>query len=244
MKDTTRAGVLAVVRRMLDRRTEDKMIGWKVEENVIHNSPIGAGDCYPVLQNIIPLDSASGNTAQQRIGDRIKPKSLVVKGVISFNPDQPSNTTQNLLVRVCILAQKNIKVGSVVTGGVDAGRLLRPGYATGVGSDQVPFGGFTIDVNAPINKDLFRVYMDKTYIMSSQLVTAGAVEQQRNTKRWRYVFKKLPTTLSYDEGNGDWANNFAPFMCIGYAYADGSAPDVLTSRLVSNTSSFLTFEDA
>lgn len=243
MKDTTRAGVLAVVRRILDRRTEDKFVGWKVEENVVHNSPISSADCYPVLQNIAPLDTATGNLAQQRNGDRIKPKSLIVRGVLSFNPDQPSNTSQNLLVRVCILSQKNIKVGSAVTGGVDSGRLLRPGYA-GVGTDQIPFNGFTIDVNAPINKDLFRVYMDKTFIMSSQIVTAGAVEQQLNSKRWRYVFKQLPTTLSYDEGNGDWANNFAPFLCIGYAYADGTAPDVLQSRLVSNTSSFLTFEDA
>jgi len=246
MKDTARAGVLAIVRRMLDKNTEDKFIGWELERNVTHNSPIGPADCYPVVQQIVPIDAAVGSTAQQRMGDRVKPKRLEVRGVVSFNPDQPSNTTQNFYVRICILAQKNIKTGSAIAGGgVDTNRLLRPGYVTGTpGADQVPFSGNTRDLSAPINKDLFRVYYDKIHRISSQLASTTAVEQQVNTFRWKYVFKQLPASLSYDEGNGDWANNFAPFMCFGYAYADGSVPDSLQSRLVSNTSAFLTYEDA
>lgn len=245
MKDTTKAGVLAVVRRMIARNLENKFIGWKVEQDVAHNSPIGAADCEPVVGAITPIDSATGNTSQQRMGDRIKPKSLTVKGVITFNNDQPLNTTQNFLVRVLILAQKNIKNGSTVLGGgVDTNRLLRPGFATGVGSDQVPFGGTPMDVMSPINTDLFRVYYDRVFKLSGQLVTGGAREQQNCTIRWKYNFKDLPSTLTFDEGSGDWANNFAPFVAIGYAYADGSVPDTLASRLLTNTVSFLSFEDA
>ena len=106
MKDGTKAGVLALVKKMIAKDTENKFIGWKLEEDVIHNSPIGPADCVPVIQQIV-----TGTTAQQRIGDRVKPKYLTVKGVISFNPDQPLNTTQNFLVRVVILAQKEHQNG-------------------------------------------------------------------------------------------------------------------------------------
>lgn len=238
LKDTTRAGVLEVVRRLMNKETENKFVGWKLEQSVIHNSPIGAADAVSVVQQI-----PQGVTAQSRLGDKIRPKSLVVRGIISFNNDQPSNTSQNLLVRVCVLAQKNIKVGSAIAGGIDANRLLRPGYL-GAGADQIPYSGNTIDTLAPINTDLFRVYMDKVFTMTPQVVTAGAREQWDNTVRWAYAFNQLPSSFSYDEGNGDWANNFAPFVVIGYAYSDGSIPDTLQSRLVTNTSSFLSYEDA
>lgn len=228
---------------MIARNLENKRVGFQVETNVSHNSPIGGADCEPLVGEIVPIDTTTGqNSSTQRMGDRIKPKRLTVKGIVSFKPTT-CTTQQDIYVRVIIASQKSIKVGSqVLAGSVDTNRLLRPGFAT---DDQVPFAGETEELNYPINKDLFRVYMDKVYKLN--VGTAGSVEAfPRYSKRWSYTFKEknLPQSLTFDEGNGNWANNFAPFVAVGYAYSDGSSPETLTTRITSSTVSFLDFEDA
>lgn len=227
---------------MMARDTENKAIGWKVESCVAHNSPIGAADCYPLVQQI-----AQGLTAQSRVGDRVKPKSLKVHGVVSFN-NSVLNTNQDIYVRIIIAAQKNIKVSSqVAAGGVDTGHLLRPGF---LGADQQPFGGATMDLNLPVNRDLFRVYFDRTIKLTSaavqtEVVGMGSVEvNAAYSKRWSYRFKQMPAALVYDAGNGDWANNFAPFIATGYAFSDCTDPDLVTTRIKANVFSLLEFEDA
>jgi len=236
-----KAGITDIVKTLLGRKTENKAVGWKTEDSVSHNSAIGAADCVPLVQQIQQLDVTGGiSSAVQRIGDKIQPKSLRVRGCISLKGGQ--ETIQNIWVRVLILAQKDIKVGSQVSGGsVNANALLRPMFNTPAGGDQTAFGGTTQNLLQPVNTDLFRVYYDRVHkLCPAQNAT---VENTMGSYIWSYDFKSLPANLTYDEGNGDWANNFAPFVAIGYAFADGSAPDVLT-RIVSNTYSLLTFEDA
>lgn len=243
MSDPLKAGVLAVVRRMIDRNTEEKMAGSLVELNVDHNSPIGSADCQPIVREIRPVDTAAGNTSCQRIGDRIKPKSLKVSGVLSINPEQGTAQQGDIYARVIIASQKDIKVGQVVDGGgVDVGSLLRPAL-DGVGQDQVAFTGLTQDLLHPINLNKFKVYYDKTFKFS-MTKTLSQDTWDNYSKRWSYTFKELPASFTFDEGNGNWVNNFAPFVAIGYAYSDGTAPDTLQTKLISNTYSILKFEDA
>jgi len=233
----TRKAVTNIVKAVISRNQEDKVIGWKVEDGVTHNSPIGSADCVPLVQQI-----GQGVSAQQRVGDRIKPKSLRLRGVVSFMPDTCS-TSQNVYVRLLVLAQKNIKVGSDIAGGsVDANHLLRPAY---LGSDQQPFGGASRNLYEPINTDLFTVYMDKVVKLTCSLVTAGGREAMPlYSARYSFTMKKLPAALTYDDGNGDWANNCAPFFALGYAFPDGTADPVITRRLINTCSSFLQYEDA
>lgn len=224
------------------REKENKAVGWTIESSVSHNSPIGAADCVPVLQDIGQLDTTTGfNSAVQRIGDRIYPKSLKVRGCVSVKTGQL--TAQNLYVRVIIASQKDIKVSSgIIAGGVNANALLRPMLNTAAGADEASYSGSTQSSLQPINTDLFRVYYDKTFLVcpASNLT----VENTKGSFRWGYNFKSLPKSFSYDNTNGNYANNFAPFMALGYCYADGTAPDQATTRIVSNTYSLLTFEDA
>lgn len=246
LKPVVKQAMTNIAKRVFAHNTENKMIGWEVEKDVQHNSAISGADCEPLVQQIVQIDSATGNTAQQRMGDRVKPKSLTVKGVLSLQPTT-STTCQPVYVRVVIAAQKSIKVGSaVLAGNVDTNRLLKPGFA-GVGTDQVPFAGNTAELNYPINKDLFRVYMDRVFQIGSGIPGSGGYPESPYPdycKRWSYTFKQMPTALTWDEGNGDWPNNFAPFVAIGYAYSDGTSPDVITTRIISNTTSFFTYEDA
>lgn len=243
MKDAQKAGVLSVVRKMLNKNLENRQVGWLVESGVNHNSAIGSADCEPIIGEISPIDSSAGSNDTQRIGDRIRPKRLTVKGVVSFNTAIPPTGQETYYVRVIIAAQKSIKVGSQVLGGsVDTSRLLYPGF-DGVGASAAPFNGNTQELLYPVNKNLFKVYMDK--IIRLDPIAPGSVEQVNNfSKRWSYTFKSLPASLTFDDGNGDWANNFAPFVAIGYAFSDNTSPDVVGTHIRSNVFSQLEFEDA
>lgn len=233
--------MLAVVKRILATNAENKAIGNIMETNINHNSSIVTADCIPVVPQIPVVDATTANTSTQRIGDRIKPKSLVVKGTASIRTGS-FVTNQCIYVRVLILAQKNLKTGAQVLSGADTAHLLRPSIP-GVGLAEQPFNGFTINLDYPVNKDLFRVYYDKTFKLGGPGGAVANPENPSGCARWRYRFKKLPASLTFDDGNGDWANNFAPFYCVGYAYADGTSPDV-TARLTTNTYSHLEFEDS
>lgn len=222
------------------------MVGNAVEYNVNHNSPIGSGDCEPLIPQIIPLNDA-GSTALEssalRLGDRLKPKSLKVKGIVSLNIDGVPPLQRDIYVRVLILTQKGLtNGGAVLAGGVDTAHLLKTGYATTT-QNQVNFSGNTMDLSYPVNTDKFRVYMDKRIRLSACAPT-GVEAIQRYSATWSYRFKKLPASLTFDEGTGDWANNFAPFVCVGYAYSDGTAPDVVATYVKSNIYSHFEFEDA
>lgn len=233
-----RRAMTAVAKSVISRRAEDKAIGIMVEDNILHNSPIGPADCEPVIPEV-----SQGTTARDRTGDRLTPKALHVKGIVSLNTVGVPNGRSDIYARVMILAQKDIKTGGqVLSGSINTGSLLKPGF--GGSAIEQPFAGDTQDLLKPINTDLFRVYMDKTFKLSQ--VSEGAIEQNGTySARWAYTFtkKNLPASLTYDEGNVDWANNFAPFLCVGYAYSDGTAPDTVATKVMSTCYSELKFED-
>lgn len=231
---------------MIARETENKAIGWDVENQVAHNASITPGDCYSLVNMIEPIDSATANTAQQRMGDKIKPKSLRVHGMVTLNPAY-SDTSIPLYVRVIIATQKNLKVGSqIVAGGVATASLLRPAIA-GVGTDQVGWTGASQQLLYPVNRNLFRVYYDKVHKLTPQNASVPFVDGSPNsgfTYRWKYKFKDLPAKFTFDETNGDWPNNFAPFVATGYCLADGSPTPTPDVRIQQSVFSILEFEDA
>jgi len=218
---------------MIGKEVENKEIGNNMEVLVAHNSAIGNADLIPIIPQI-----ASGTTGTTRLGDRVKPKALKVRGIVSVRPESPTLTHAPIYVRVVILAQKDVKVGAAVNTQADTAHLLRPAAAAG---NEVAFLGNRNELQYPINNNKFRVYMDKVFLLAP---STGVEAQPQASFRWSYTFKQLPATLSYDEANGDWANNFAPFYGIGYCYADGSSPDAITTRLITDTYSILSFEDA
>lgn len=224
---------MTVAKRATARAIPNKYIGWQVEALTDHNSQITNPDCYALVQQL-----AKGTSVYEREGDRVKPKSLTVKGQISVNPDYNPDT-KPMYVRVIIAQQKTVRsVGQYAN--LDTTHLLKPTFA---GLSEVSFTGAEPQISYPVNRDLFRVYMDKVFLITP----AGAISGEPRVgsqKRWSYRFKQLPSSLTYDEGNGDYANNFAPFVALGYVYADGTAPDVLNTRIQHTVYSQLSFEDA
>lgn len=232
LRPATANAVKAIVKRTLDRDTEDKKVGWTIDVNQ-HNSAISTADMYPCIQLI-----NTGDASYQREGARIKPKSLVIRGTVGVVNTANQADNRPLYARIIIAAQKDVKVSTQTNTQGDALRLLRSATP---GSDQLQFTGSLIQLNYPVNDLKFRVFMDKVVKLTP--VTDASVET-RGTQIYRFVKKvPCPKYLTFDAGNGDSPNNFAPFYALGYAYQDGSAPDVVATRIFSSVSSILTFED-
>lgn len=238
MKDQQKAQMLTLVKKMISRHSENKSVGYIIENAVLHNSAITSADCEPIISEI-----AMGNDSFNRDGDRVAPKSLVVKGTIALNGSSITGgyTKVPLNVRVMILSAKDIKVGSqILSGAVDTNDLLEPNIAV---ANEVDYSGSTVNALFPVNRDAFRVYYDKTFTLCGS-EPEGVEAITKYSVNWSYRFKSLPSSLTFDNGNGDWPNNFAPFLAIGYSFPDGSSPDTLSRRLVSTAYSKLVFEDA
>jgi len=226
---------MAIVKQTLARATENKTVGFDVENGTLHNSPISDADTAPILGSIL-----EGTDSNQRIGDRVKPKSLVVRGVLGLNPDNNPNT-KPMIATVMILGCKDKKTNALVAAGAGLADLLKPNIN---GTEEVPWDGTTIRSTYPVNTDKFRVYYQRQFTIAP--AAAGGENRHLDFVKWRYIFKqsKMPASLTWDEGTGDDCNNFAPFLVIGYCYTDGSAPDLVAPRLISHTHSEFSYEDA
>lgn len=220
---------------MINKEIEDKEVGWIVDAN-LHNSAIGAADCYSLIGPIV-----EGDSSQNRTADRIKPKSLVITGDVHINPGFNPDT-RVMYVRVIIAQMKSNKRAGTTTTATDTAHLLRPAFA---GGPETNYDGTLANAQYPLNDNLFRKYMDKTFKLVPTSTASGFPLLQAQFK-FKKVFKSknLPATLTYDEGGGDYCNNFAPFIAVGYCYADGGVPDTINQRVQTQIHSRLTFEDA
>lgn len=233
MKDQAKAQVLKLMRTMISKEAENKEVGWRVDDH-LHNSSITTNECYSII-GAVP----SGTDGQSRLGDRIKPKTLTVSGDVCINPSYNPDT-KVMYVRVIMATQKNIKQAGSTVGNVDTDHLLRPGLTA---TPETNFNGYITNLRYPVNDNKFRVYYDKIFKLVPTSAASGfpLVQSQFSFKK---VFKKLPATLTYDEGGGDYNNNFAPFIAIGYCYADGTLPDTTNQRIQTSVWSKLSYEDA
>jgi len=220
---------------MLHQNVENKEIGNRFQANVVHNSAISNADLVPLIPEI-----ASGTDGSTRLGDRIKPLSLMVKGVVSIN-ENPD--TRPFYVRVMMLTQKDVKVGSKVGTDTDPAHLLRTAIP---GASEIPFAGNRAELNYYVNDNKFKVLYDKQFLIAPVSTTGLGAGNSAQFSQFKFAkkIKSLPAHFSFDEGNGDWVNNYAPFFAVGYAYADGGAPDTTTTRISVEAYSRLVYEDA
>lgn len=232
--------VRKIVDQVLDRKVEDKHVIFRLDNLTAHNSAIGgAGDVVPLIQQI-----PTGTGSEGRIGDRIVPKFLNVSGVVSLAQGLDRNSISPIMVRVVAYRQNDVNVGSQ-NSSVDTASLFRD---TQGGTGARGFTGIPGDLLLPMNDDKFKKIYDRQFQLSPQLLgpagNATTSIPMTNVMR-KYAFKvKLPKQFKYDTNTGDWANNFAPFMSIGYAYVNGQVPDTTTTLIVNTAVAHLVYEDA
>ena len=111
---------MQIVKATIARQTENKMRGFNVEQNVVHNSAIADADVVPILGSI-----PEGTGHNERIGDRVKPKSLTLRGIVGLNSENNPNN-KPMIVSVYVLACKDKKTNALVTAGAGMADLLAP----------------------------------------------------------------------------------------------------------------------
>lgn len=229
--------VRAIAKATLSRQMEDKHAVWNVI-STNHNSSIGTNDCTFPLQPI-----SQGVDSDQRIGDRIRPKWFKISGTVAIDtefingePAPVSFPLDPLEVRVMCLTQKDVKCGASGPIQLDPAHLLRKGGG-------VAYTGGLYDNQMPVNTDKFKVLFDrKIRLVPQQGLNQNAVLPQQYKD---FSFKiKCPAVFSFDAGNQNWVNNFAPFVCLGYNYPSGRGADVQGAPVKLSYTSHLIFEDA
>jgi len=225
------------VKKLISKSSETKFATARVESNNVHNSAISSADLTPILPRI-----PQGTDDWQRIGDSIRPTRLTIKGLVSMDRTYATDN-KVLLVRIVVLSAKATKnrVATTSLFGTFASELLHPNLDSGTQVKQ--FVGDQNDLNYPINTDVFIVHYDRIHRLAMVAADGGSLEENpAGFFRWSKTIK-LPKRLSYDTGQID-PNNFCPFYGIGYSYADGTSPDSVTTRIISNTDCTLYYKDS
>lgn len=236
--------MVRVAKATIARQAETKFVS--VRQDLSFNSSISsAGECYAITPAL-----TQGVDDYQRIGDKVRGRYLYLKGHLQYNTAFISTPAVNnyvppSTVRVLILSQKNIKTNGQISTTADVAHLLKDNVATGVGRSYT--GGMT-DNLAPINKDLFKVHLDRKVkmkaIYQNDAGTGGASGWVGLPTMYFSCRIKLPATLYFDDQNGDNPNNFAPFFCLGGVNDDGTSPYAIQQPYRVSWLSTLYYDDA
>jgi len=224
------------VKKVIDRDTETKQ-AWFSSGNTLtqFNSGINSsGDMLQVIPNI-----AEGTGSAQRIGSKLKAKSMTIKGHMRYNTNDLAdvNYPTCIYVRMMVVSAKYRQNYSDLTGSTaPLSQLLKKGGATSA------WTGTFSDMNAPINTELWTVHAQrKFYLNQSAFPTVGAAAPSAtvaNDVKNLIKFFNIPIRcknkiLRYDPGLG--ANiqptNYSPIILLGYCYLDGTSPDTISTPL-------------
>lgn len=242
----------ARVKRIVGRLAETKYITRQIEKDVDHNSAIGPSDFYKVFPEI-----SQGTSELQRIGDKLSPKSLYVRGTVALDRNY-LDSNRPIQVRVLCLGLKSARTWpnalSTWTGAVPGSipaysSLLKVNDEAGAIQNK-PYNGDTQDNTYPINKDMFIVYASRLVTLYPQQQTVSATASSTSVESGNRITKnfmmkiKCPAVITYSDTNSNTPQNFAPFLSVGYQYLDGTGPDVLSTKVIMNVNSHLYFKDS
>lgn len=245
------AQTLALVRKLLDKKTEDKFISWENAPGGIATlgRAIGPlGSVFRLIQNI-----PSGSEAYQRLGDKVRPKYLMVRGFVAINFPVPVETAAR--VRILAVSDKSNKNASpIVNPGPPLGALLNDNLLALAPSVAHGYRGFPDDDNSQVNLDQFTLYHDKHYDLIQAGKTPAASPPIQGTGAmvvYKYFKMKIkcPAVLDFTDSNGDFPTNFCPYLLMGYSYPEGwslppADPDPLANQVRWYVRSTLVYEDA
>lgn len=218
---------------------------WDGQQSVAHrygvqfNAPIGTGTNYALIPSI-----PSGSDNGQRNGAKISPKRLVVDFWVNATNYKSS---VDLVARLFILESLNIRDTAAINT-VDMTTLLDHGQTQG------SFDGYASDLHGLVNKEQFKVYMDKKFKIQKGYgqgpttinLFDGGITQPNVFHHVRVVLK-CPKTLHYRDPAQVLPDGWAPFFNCGYAVpsmVDADGADIINTRLQVSWTSTLFYTDA
>lgn len=242
MRDTAKAQMVSLVRKMISRSEETKMVAKSIVNNVLFNSGITSStEVYDVLPNL-----TQGDDSWNRLGDKVTVKSLTVRGTVAINFNEARALTPE--VHIFIVSHKSKKSYDALNAGSSAGRaqIVDELIDAGDGTD-IPFNGTVLPTCLPLNRKLLTVHAHKVLKLASSYGAAADQHSSDDTIRYkRFAVKiKCPKVFTYDQSiSAIHPVNFAPVMMVGYVYPDGTFSEVLTTPILVTAASTLYYDDA
>lgn len=214
-----------VVKKTLKRTAETKKA---YLEPTGANFNVPSSNNFPILPNITGSSMwqlcptiSLGTDSQSRIGNKIQPRGLYVKGHIygDWSNITGSNASfQTIYVRILALSDKQAPVDSIAYANFSSSYqvLLNKG-ATSTSwslSDQTC-------LYRPINKDRFTVYYDKVVKLGMYSAAIGTANVDQINGIRRFSFKiPMKEAWKFDDTNSRPSNISMPNLVIGYCPAD------------------------
>jgi len=206
---------------------------------------------YPCIPPIV-----QGSGTFQRIGDKISPKTLVMKFQMTVNPAVVP--VEDLVARLFVLTDKSIKdTNNLITTVVQPGTPLDTQLFDNGDGTYVGFTGTPRDLLQKVNRARYTVHHDRMIRITKGQGDLGYIA---NVYQGNMTFASsamsheftlrvpLPKTLNYAQGNFNYPSNAAPFWCVGFVQpsGDGSAAQLvaLNQHLLVNYTSHFEYEDA
>lgn len=210
------------------------------------NSPISVvGDCLRVIPNI-----TQGTADNNRIGDQIRAQSINIRAILQMLPQAigQNDGVRKLAARVMIVTPKGYPNWATASANTATWMptLLKKGGTT------VGFTGAIDDLFAPGNTDAITFHYNKVHYFNQntygQSTASGLVafDQSHLVKFLNIKLKCRNRLVKYDSNtdSGLTPVNLGYFMLVGYAFVDGTSPDVLSTRVRLQYDSIFNFEDS
>lgn len=256
------------IKNIVRGQAETKMVTY-------YNGPVGTpssgllADAAPVSQNqnisvnntdilrLIP-DVSQGPADNNRIGDTIRPVSLVGKFQVMISPISTggagwqNNNAYDLTVVAYCLKHVSYKTYTSLYTSNDFSKMLKVGDGT-----TKSFAGKYPDSTMEVHPGYYQVlHKKKIYLRSSGYFTGGSGVGISNNNshplqhEWTWnLTKHLPKTLQYPENNVttidvDRPLNAAPFWCVAYYNTDGTMSSQPTIWIQQQYTTILKFKDS
>lgn len=216
-----------------------------------HNQYIGDNvtDIHRIIPYVLP-----GNDDNQRNGNKITPKSLIIRGNMKVNlPDTPPAGPIEVFAVIYVLQHQILKsYTSLDVSGNNFSQLLDTGE-----NATTAFGGIAVHAQLPVASQYYRLlkklviplrYSGVTNPTGTPAYTSLANSHNVNKEFTINLTKHLPAKFTYPEVGAAAAGlndptNSSIFMCCAYYNMDGSAPSPAKSVIALQYHSELSYKD-
>lgn len=206
------------------------------------------------IKRLIPY-VVQGTSDNQRIGEKINPKSLIVRGAVAVNIVQQELVPNNLYCVIYVLQHVVFKSYQSLITGNNFAQLLNTGENT-----TVAFEGKQTQKDLPVDKSYYRLLKKKIIPLrhaginnttgSNSYAVSIANSHKYHSNFTINLSKQLPKVFKYPEQDNAFSNdpnNSSIFMAVGYYSMDDLYNTIIpvspSTSMGLNYTSCLTFKD-
>lgn len=233
MRDSAKAQVVALMRKMINRTTENKFCGRRMCDQAFPQD-VTIPNLIPILPAI-----ANGSEYNQRLGDKVRVLSCLVYGYVAIDFNQ--TVARTVHVRLLACQDRSIKSYSGI-GATPLAQLLKDG-TTPAGFPAQGSVNASLSVLAPVNKTQFRVLKDKHFKLSTGTGVNSAESSENPYQYFPFKFTIKCPGLSWDDTT-NLPTNYAPWLTAFWTLADGTVVSDPLSLLRVTANSILYYDDA